>query len=170
MKLAETHYDNRETGCCARFDPDAWSEREVTWRNTPFVHECVRAFMHVPLNFGGAMGRANEAIEAAAAYPADPITLSRHSSPWRTDVYVMTDREVPGADMERLSGTFLTKVFEGPYRDAGRWERDIRNEASAAGRRVEEVFFYYATCPKCAKHFGKNHAVLFAKLTEPAQA
>lgn len=27
-----------------------------------------------------------------------------------------------------------------------------------------KMFFYYATCPKCARHFEKNQVVLFAKV------
>jgi len=166
MKLAETNYDNRETACCARFDPEAWDEGEVIWDHAPFVHERVRAFLHIPLTFGRAIKRANDAIEAAAAYPADPLTLTRHASPWRSDLFVTAERDVPGATMSRLSGTFLTKVFEGPYRDAGEWDKEIREQARAGGRDVSDVYFYYTNCPRCAKHFGKNYVVLFAKLAE----
>jgi hypothetical protein len=28
--------------------------------------------------------------------------------------------------MTTLSGTFLTKVYEGPYRDAGKWAADMQ--------------------------------------------
>jgi len=27
-------------------------------------------------------------------------------------------------------------------------------------------FFYYTTCPKCAKHYGKNYVVAFAEVQE----
>ena len=32
------------------------------------------------------------------------------------------------------------------------------------GQTVKKLYFHYANCPKCAKHYGKNHVVLFAKV------
>ena len=31
MKLAETKYDNRETGCCAKLDAPRWEQQERSW-------------------------------------------------------------------------------------------------------------------------------------------
>jgi hypothetical protein len=32
------------------------------------------------------------------------------------------------------------------------------------GKTVEQLFYFYTTCPKCAKVYGKNYVVLFAKV------
>lgn len=32
------------------------------------------------------------------------------------------------------------------------------------GRHLEKLYFFYATCPKCAKRFGKNQVVAFANV------
>ncbi len=170
MKLRETRYDNRETGCCARLDAARWDGQRVTWRDRLFVRDHIKAFLHIPLNFGAVMGRDHAAIEAAEAYPEEPIWLSDEVSPWGSDVYVAVDREVPGVHIERLSGAFLTKVFEGPFRDARTWMRTMEDYVHAQGEEVEKMYFFYATCPKCAKLLGKNQVVLFAKLSEKAAA
>ena len=83
---------------------------------------------------------------------------------WGADIYLAVDREIPGARIKKLSGTFLTKVFEGPYRHAGKWARAMEAYATGKGQTVKKLYFHYATCPTCAKHYGKNHAVLFAKV------
>ena len=166
MKMAETKYDNSETGCCARFDPASWDDGEITWDEAPFVRERVRSFLNIPLNFGSAITRANDAIEAASAYTEDPICLTHHTSPWGSDLYLTVDRDVPGAKMDTLSGTYITKVFEGPYSHAGKWEKQVRAIAHERGLEAGDVYFYYTTCPKCMKHFGKNYVVLFADVTE----
>ena len=57
MRLAQTNYDNSETGCCARLKPEQWDEREVTWHEKPFLKDHIRAFLHVPLNFGSIISR-----------------------------------------------------------------------------------------------------------------
>jgi len=164
VKLAETAYDNAETGCCARLDPTAWDERELTWHEKPSLQDRIRSFFHVPLNFGSVMTRDHVAIEAAEAYPVQPFWLSDEVSAWGSDVYVAVDGDVPGARMARMSGTFLTKVFEGPYRNAGRWVREMDAFVQDRGRTMDKVYFFYATCPKCAKRFGKNQVVLVAQV------
>ena len=164
MKLAETRYDNRETGCCARLDPTRWDGQTMSWTARPFARGRVRSLFHVPLNFGSVVRRLHGAVESAGAYPEDPILLSDEGSPWGADLYMALDREVPGAETVRLNGTFMTRVFEGPYRNAGRWAREMAQDVAAQGRVVRKMYFCYATCPKCAKHFGKNEVVLFAQV------
>lgn len=165
MKLAETHYDNTETGCCARLDAAKWDNKTLSWKDRPFLRDHIRAFLHMPLNFGSVISRDQAKIEQAGAYPEDPIWLTDEVSPWGSEVYVAIDREVlPGARVEKLSGTFMTKVFEGPYRDAGKWARNMEELVRGAGKDLKRLFFFYATCPKCAKHFGRNQVVLFAQV------
>jgi len=74
------------------------------------------------------------------------------------------DKEIPGVETVRLDGTFLTRVFEGPFRNAGRWIEEMNEHLAAQGRRPRKIYFFYATCPKCAKHFGRNQVVLFAQV------
>ena len=164
MQLAQTHYDNSETGCCARLDADEWNEREFTWDEKPFLKDHVRSFLHVPLNYGQVITRDLAMVEEAEAYPMEPLTLNDDVSPWSTDVYVAVDRDIPGANMVYLSGTFLTKVFEGPYSHAGRWAKEMEAYVRSKGRDLKKLYFYYATCPKCAKQFGKNSVVVFAQV------
>jgi hypothetical protein len=42
--------------------------------------------------------------------------------------------------------------------------------ARGEGESLEKIYFFYATCPKCAKRLGKNQVVLFAKLSEAKAA
>ena len=163
MRLSQADYDNSQTGCCARLDEDRWDGRRLEWHEKPFLRDQVRAFLHVPLNFGSVMSRDHKAIEAAEAYPKDPIWLTENVSPWQSDIYVAIDRAIPGVEIDRLSGTFLTKVFEGPYRKARAWTREMNRYAKSQGYRSKKTYFYYSTCPKCAKSYGQNLVVLFAK-------
>jgi hypothetical protein len=36
--------------------------------------------------------------------------------------------------------------------------------AESQGMTASKVYFYYTTCPKCAKKYGKNNVVGFAKV------
>ena len=164
MKLSETHYDNSETGCCARLDRARWDEQTLVWKDKRFLKDHIRAILNVPLNFGSVMRRDHEALAQASAYPEEPLWLTEEVSPWGADIYVATDRDVPGADMHYLSGTFLTKVFEGPFSRAGDWIEQMTEYVRSKGHDLDKLYFFYATCPRCAKVFGKNEVVLFARV------
>jgi len=52
-----------------------------------------------------------ELIKEAEALSPQPLLLSDENSLWGSDVYIAVSKEIPGAQMEKISGTFLTKVF-----------------------------------------------------------
>jgi len=154
--------EKSETGCCPRFDPEPWDEKEITWENKLFLKDRVRSIFHIPLNFGQVMVRNMEMIEEAGALSPQPLTLSYEESLWGTDICIAVSKEVPGAKMERISGTFLTRVFEGPYRNAGKWVRETKAYVRSKGREIKKMYFFYTTCPECAKAYGKNYTVILA--------
>ncbi|MCU0916926.1 MAG: hypothetical protein MUC88_20550 [Planctomycetes bacterium] len=157
-------YEQAETGCCPRFDPGPWDRKEVTFQDKLFVKDHVRSFLHIPLNFGKVMVRNMERIQAAGALAPEPLLLSDEKSPWGADVYIAVSRDVPGAEMARVSGTFLTRVFEGPYQNIRQWVEEMKAHVAAQQKKIEKLYFFYTTCPKCAKYYDKNYIVLLAKV------
>ena len=79
-------------------------------------------------------------------------------------VFSRVQAHIEDEEMTRLSGTFLTRVFEGPYRHAGDWVRAMEVAAKAAGKTGGRVFMFYTTCPKCAKAYGQNYVVGFIEV------
>lgn len=155
--------DNSATGCCPRFEPDGWDGEEFEFREWLFVRTTTVNFLHIPLNMGSMIKRTWAKIEQAEAVPKDAfLMLSTDPSPWRGEHYFLVTREVSGSQMVRLSGLHLTKVFEGPYRDAGKWARDMERYVQSQGKTLKTLYFFYTTCPKCAKVYGKNYVVAFA--------
>ena len=157
-------YENSETGCCPRFNTEPWDEKEVKWQEKLFLKDRVRSFLHIPLNFGRVMVRNMDKIKQADAISDELIVLSDENSLWGADLYIAVNREVPQALMEKLSGTFLTKVFEGPYKDAGKWARQMTEYVKSKGKDLKKMYCFYTTCPRCAKHYGKNYTVMVAKV------
>ena len=155
------------TGCCPPFDPALWPDRELTWEHKPFVKDHVLSVLHVPLNMGRRVQRNQKLIRAAGAEAPVPLMLTDEHSLWGAEIYIDVTKPVPGAEMTELSGTFLTKVYEGPFKDAGKWAEEMRRYASGMGRPVEKIYFAYTTCPACAKVYGKNYVILFAKVATP---
>ena len=66
--------------------------------------------------------------------------------------------------MTEISGAFLAKVFEGPYRNMRQWIEEMKQYTSSKEKESTQLYFYYTTCPKCAKKLGKNYVVILAKV------
>jgi hypothetical protein len=154
-----------ETGCCPRFQPEAWDEKEVHWDNKLFLKERVRCLFYIPLNFGQVMRRAMDRIGRVNAFtPEPPVGLSDHKSRWNMDLYLEVTREVPDSETVRLTGAFLTKVFEGPFKNTRQWCDAMAEWVRSKGKEIKRELMYYTTCPRCAKHYGKNYVVIFAQV------
>jgi hypothetical protein len=155
---------NMNIECCPKFDPAPWDEIELTWKDKRFVKDRVRSFLHIPLNFGSVMTRNVQAIEAAGAKPEKLLVLADENSLWGADVYIEASKDVPGSRMENISGTFLSKVFEGPYSKIRNWIGEMKAFVESKGKSPTQLYFYYTTCPKCARKYGKNYVAILAKV------
>jgi hypothetical protein len=150
--------------CCPRFDPEPWDGREFLWQDKLFVKDRVRSFLRIPLNFGAVMKRNVAPIEAAGAYSETMIVLSDENSLWGADVYIGVNKEVPGAQMATISGTYLCRVFEGPYRNMQKWIAEMKTFVQSRGKTAQKLYFFYTTCPKWAKKYGKNYVAILAQV------
>jgi hypothetical protein len=90
--------------------------------------------------------------------------LVDENSKWGADIYIEVSKEVPTVKMVTMSGTFLTKVFEGPYKYIGAWAKEMDAYVKSKGKTIDKLYYFYTTCPKCAKVYGKNYVVLFAQV------
>ena len=150
--------------CCPRFDPAPWNETLLTWERKRFVKDRVISFLHFPLNFGMVMKRNVVRIEAAHAHPRDRVVLSDENSLWGADVYLEVTKDIPGAIMATMSGTFLSKVFEGPYGNVRQWMEQMKEYVKSKDKKIQKLYFFYTTCPKCAKKYGKNYVAILAQI------
>jgi len=139
-------------------------DKEITWKDKIFVKDHVTSFLHIPLNMGKKITKNLDLIDKAKANAPHQLMLSDEKSLWGSDIYIDVSKKVPGAQMATLSGTFLTKVFEGPYQNAGKWVKEMREYVKNKGKKIKKIFLSYTTYPKCAKAYGKNYVVLFAQI------
>lgn len=125
----------------------------------------------------------------------DFMILSECISPWWSDVLVSTSKEcVEEAEVKMISESFLAKAFEGDYSNIGKWvkemnelvlevggsvleekeqekdveedgERSSPNTKKATKQKDNTIYFYYPTCPKCAKKYGRNYVVMCAMIS-----
>ncbi|MBN1972719.1 MAG: hypothetical protein JW787_03715 [Sedimentisphaerales bacterium] len=156
--------EKNETGCCPRFNPEPWEEKEITFKDKLFVKDHITSFLHIPLNFGKVMVRNMEKITKAGALEQGQILLCDEKSMWGSDVYIAVTKDIEGAEMAKISGTFLCKTFEGPYKDMHKWIEQMKSYVGSKAKQIKKMYFYYTTCPKCAKVYGKNYVVILAQV------
>ena len=156
---------SEEDICCPKFNPIPRDGKMHEWKNKKFVKERVSTFLNMPLNFGSVMGRLDKQIRNAGATMPDGMGLSYHTSKWNMDIYCAIDKEIPTLENTTLSGMFLSKVYEGPFKDTGKWCKDFEEYAKSRGVSISKWYMWYTSCPKCAKKYGKNYVVILAQVS-----
>lgn len=158
--------DDKE--CCPKFDPEPWDGKTNVWVDKPFIRDYLPQFFHMPLPsmMGKVIGRMwKKAQDAdAASELKDFLLLAYDPSPWKSELYMNVTKEVPGAENVKLNGTFESKVYDGPYNQIPKYLKDFRNYLATRDRKEKKIYFYFTTCPKCAKKFGHNYIVAFAEV------
>ncbi len=157
-------HNPREEECCPRFDPTPWDRKIHKWDKKRFVKEKGFSLFYMPMNFGVVMKRLDKKVRQAGATIQDALVLSDHTSKWNIDLYAAVDKEVPDAENTTISGSFLSKVYEGDFRNTGNWCRDFESYAQGEHLKVKKQYMWYTTCPKCAKKYGRNYVVIVAEL------
>jgi hypothetical protein len=162
--LPKYDMSDNPTNCCPKFNQNSWDGQELSFSKKLFVKVKTRSIFHIPLNIGSVYPKTFADIQAAGAFSDDNfIILSYDPSVWTGEHYFAVTREVPGHEMVEITGEFLTKVFEGPYKDTPKWLKEMEAYVKTKGREAAKTYFFYTTCPKCAKTYGKNYAVAVAE-------
>ena len=155
--------------CCPEFDPKPWDNQLFEWKNKKFIKDSVFTLFFMPVNFGKVMIRLNKVISDAGAEIPEWLCLSDHTSKWNMDIYLAVDKEIPGVENTSLSGKYFSKVYEGPFRDTGKWCKDFENVLKSKGLNQKKMYMWYTTCPKCAKKYGKNYVVILANIEQQSE-
>lgn len=155
---------SEEKVCCPKFNPAPWDGKVLEWKDKKFIKDSVFTFMYMPINFVSVITRSMKKVEDAGAQIVDSLSLSDHTSKWNMDLYLAVDKEIPGAQNITLSGKFLSKVYDGDFKDTAKWGEDFKQYAKSKGYEIKKWYMWYTTCPKCAKKYGHNYVVTIAEV------
>ncbi len=152
--------------CCLPFDPSLWDEKTHIWTNKMFLRDDVVQIMHVPLNMSSVVNRMFKKIETADAMPEtqDFLMLAYDPSPWRSEIHMTITKEIPDGKVVRLSGTFVSKIFDGPYNHVPKWITAMDTFLATRNQKSLKYYFHFAYCPKCVKKYGHNYCIVFAQV------
>ena len=167
----EINRKNVETidGCCPVFDITRWEEKNFHWEKKRFIRTSIPTFFHIPLPSMIAKGvkKMMEQVEGWDALDEDlrdTLLLFHDPHAFKTELLLSVTREVPGADNIELSGTFMAKVYDGPFKAVPRFMKEMKSYVKSQEKEVKDYYVHYAYCPKCALKSGHNYMVFFAKI------
>ncbi|MBW2990503.1 hypothetical protein KY348_02240 [Candidatus Woesearchaeota archaeon] len=154
--------------CCPKFNPKPWDDKTHKWKNKLFIMDTIPQLFHTPLPWmiGRMIHKQWKKAQDAGAAPKikDFLWLAYDPSPWKSEHYIHVTKEVPGANNVKLSGTFITKVYDGPFNKVPVWIKDMEKYLAKKGKKPKKYYFYFTTCPKCAKKYRHNYVVAFAQV------
>lgn len=153
---------NLNSECCPKFDPTSWDEKTLNWENKKFIKDKVFTLFYMPINFGAVIMRLTNKVQKSGADMPDWLCLSDHTSKWKMEIFLAVDRDIPEAENVTLSGKFMSKVYEGDFKETKVWCDDFETYVKGNGLSIRKWYMWYTTCPKCAKKYGKNYVVIIA--------
>lgn len=155
--------------CCPKFNPKKWDEKTFVWKNKQFIKESIPTLFHIPFppmigkRITKMMNLANESKKEIAK-KEDVLILFNDPSAFKSEIYLSVTDTVPNADNTKISGTFIGKVFAGSYNAIPKFMKQMNEYLAKKGKTAKDYYIHYAYCPKCAKKFGNNYMILFAKV------
>jgi hypothetical protein len=164
----ETDFLIESNLCCPEFDPTRWDNRKHLWSNKLFLKDSVPELFHMPLpgTFGKSVTRMWKKAHDASVLPDidDTLLLAHDRSPFKGELLMAITKEIPGEENVSLSGTFMSKVFDGPFNHVPTYIKEMDAHLATLKMKANKYYFYYAYCPKCAKKYGHNYIVVLAEV------
>ena len=131
-----------------------------------FLQDEVKQIMHIPINIASVVNRMFKKIEDAEAMPEvkDFLMLAYDPSPWKSEIHMSVTKNIPNGKMVKISGTFISRVYDGPYNYVPKWIEDMDNYLASQNQKALKYYFHYAYCPKCVKKYEHNYCIAFAQV------
>ena len=159
--------ENKE--CCPKFNPERWDEKTFNWKEKHFIKESIPQLFHIP--FPPMIGKKvtkmwKMAEESKTAPPKkeDVLLLFYDPHAFKSELYLSVTGSVPNANNVKISGTFISKIFDGPYNAIPKYVKQMDEYLVNKGKKAKKYYVHYAYCPKCAKKYGHNYMILFAEV------
>ena len=154
--------------CCPVFDPVPWDNKKHKWEEKLFLKDSVPELFHFPLPsmYGKVITRMLKKATDANAAPdmKDYLLLAHDPSPFKSELFLSITKEIPGEQTVKISGTFLSRVFDGPYNHVPKYMKEMDGYLASLKLKAKKYYFYFAYCPKCAKKYGHNYIVALAEV------
>jgi hypothetical protein len=154
--------------CCPEFDPTPWDNKKHVWKEKLFLKDAVPQLFHIPLPtmYGKVVTRMWNKVNLYGAAPdlKDFLLLAHDPSPFKSELLMAITKEVPGEEVVKLSGTYISRIFDGPYNNVPKYIKETNGYLASLKLKARKYYFYFAYCPECAKKYGHNYIVAIAEV------
>jgi len=153
--------------CCPKFNPEKWDGQVFNWYDKPFIKESMITFFHLPFPWilKNKMTKLCQLADSCnSANPEEVLLLFHDPSAFKSEIYLSVNKEIAEAKNIKMTGNFVAKVFSGPYRDVPKFIKSMDEYLSQEGKKALDYYIHYAYCPKCAKKYGNNYMIIFARV------
>ena len=159
---------DKDQECCPKFNPEKWDLKTYNWNNLPFIKESVPTLFHTPFPpmIGKKVIKMMKVVEdAKAGLPMqDWLLLFHDPHAFKSEILMQVKKPIDGADNVSLTGTFMGKVFDGPYSAIRRFFKEFDAYLENKGKKAKDYYIHYAYCPKCSKKYGHNYMIFFGEV------
>lgn len=164
--------NNNNNDCCPKFNPEKWDKKIFKWNNKHFIKETIPTFFHIP--FPPMIGKSITKMMSLAtdsnkidSKKDEILILFQDPSAFKSNIYLSVTGNVPGANNINVSGTFVARVYDGPYNAIPKFIQDMNKYLEKEGKKIakdSEYYVHYSYCPQCEKKYGHNYMILFARV------
>ncbi|NND79743.1 MAG: hypothetical protein HKN53_07585 [Maribacter sp.] len=156
--------------CCPIFHPEKWNQKTFNWEHKKFIKASVPTFFHIPFRpmLGKKIRNMMKIAKDSRKLPddmEDVLLLFTDPTAFKSELFLSVIDTVPNAENTTLSGTYLTKVFDGAYNAIPKFMKQMDAYLAKQDKKANQYYVHYAYCPKCAKENGHNYMVLFANVS-----
>lgn len=155
--------------CCPVFHPEKWDKKTFKWNQKQFIKDTIPTLFHIP--FPPMIGKkitkmmkmaedSNKLLENME----DVLLLFTDPHPFKSEIFLSVTGDVPNSNNTTISGTFMSKVFDGSYNTIPKFIKQMDEYLSTQNKKSKKYYMHYAYCPKCTKKFGNNYMILFAEV------
>lgn len=147
---------------CRERDGEAFEGAEEDWSGKAFYVVGTPLAFHIPLRIGRDIEKAVSEAEAKGYTVDDDSRLLQKDALFKGQVLLEIRDPQEGdprvfimAQETRAEGTF----FNGPWSRLGTPTKKLVDTLVARGKTVKDIYFWYLTCPVCAKERGYQTVV-----------
>lgn len=163
------HDRSQQRECCPEFDSKSWDDKTHNWESKHFIKESIPLLFHMPFppmirKKIMKMWKMAEESKTVPFNKEDILVLFTDPHPFKSEIYFSVTGPIPNANNAAFSGTFKSKVFDGPYNAIPRFIKEMDKDLASQENKAKKYYVHYAYCPKCAKDSGHNYMILFAEI------
>jgi len=158
--------------CCPEFNPEKWDKKTFNWDEKQFIKESIPTLFHIPFppmigkKLTGMMNLATS-VDKIYSKKDEILVLFQDPGAFRSNIYISVTGDVPGANNVKIPGKIIARVYDGPYNAVPKFIKDMNIYLETEGKKIpkdDEYYIHYAYCPKCAKKYGHQYMILFARI------